>query len=110
MKKYIFTILLAFLTATTQGQSNQRLHQLEQFFQQQGISVSHKQTNAIDGSITHLMHAYPSLVNLHATSFPQDMSEEVKQKLIREAWIPSVIPWLSLVKTIRSVLRATTTL
>ena len=84
MKKYIFTLLLAFLTATAQGQPNQRLHQLEEFFQQQGINVSHKQTNAIDGSITHMMHAYPSMVNLQASSFSEDMSEEEKQKLIHE--------------------------
>ena len=58
MKKYIFTLLLAILTATAQGQPNQRLQQLEDFFQQQGIGVSHKQTNAIDGSITHQMNAY----------------------------------------------------
>ena len=79
MKKYIFTILLAFLTATAQGQPNQRLQQLDEFLQQQGINVSHQQTNAIDGSITHIMHAFPNLVNLNATSFPQDMSEEEKQ-------------------------------
>lgn len=84
MKKHMFTIMLALLTATAQGQPNQRLQQLDEFFKQQGINVSHKQTNAIDGSITHLMHAYPSLVNLHATSFPQDMSEEEKQRLIHE--------------------------
>ena len=84
MKKYIFTLLLAFLTATAQGQPNQRLHQLEEFFQQQGINVSHKQTNAIDGSITHMMHAYPSMVNLQAPSFPEDISEEEKQRLIHK--------------------------
>ena len=84
MKKYIFTLLLALLTATAQGQPNQRLHQLEEFFQQQGINVSHKQTNAIDGSITHMMHAYPSMVNLQAPSFPEDKSEEEKQRLIHK--------------------------
>ena len=76
MKKYLFTILLLALTAATQGQPNQRLQQLDEFLQQQGINVSHQQTNAIDGSITHIMHAFPNLVNLNATSFPQDMSEE----------------------------------
>ena len=84
MKKYIFTLLLAFLTATAHGQPNQRLHQLEEFFQQQGINVSHKQTNAIDGSITHMMHVYPSMVNLQAPSFPEDISEEEKQRLIHK--------------------------
>ena len=84
MKKYIFTLLLAFLTATAHGQPNQRLHQLEEFFQQQGINVSHKQTNAIDGCITHMMHAYPSMVNLQAPSFPEDISEEEKQRLIHK--------------------------
>ena len=84
MKKYIFTLLLAFLTATAQGQPNQRLQQLEDFFQQQGIGVSHKQTNAIDGSITHIMHAYPNMVNLQAASFSEDISEEEKQKVIHE--------------------------
>ena len=84
MKKYLFTILLLALTAATQGQPNQRLQQLDEFLQQQGINVSHQQTNAIDGSITHIMHAFPNLVNLNATSFPQDMSEEEKQRLIHE--------------------------
>ena len=84
MKKYIFTLLLAFLAATAQGQPNQRLQQLEDFFQQQGIGVSHKQTNAIDGSITHVMHAYPNMVNLQAASFSEDISEEEKQKVIHE--------------------------
>ena len=84
MKKYIFTLLLAFLTATAQGQPNQRLRQLEEFFQQQGISVSHQQKNVIDGSITHQMNAYPNLVNLQANSFSEDMSEEEKQRLVHE--------------------------
>lgn len=84
MKKYISTLLLAFLTATAQGQPNQRLQQLEDFFQQQGIGVSHKQTNAIDGSITHIMHAYPNMVNLQAASFSEDISEEEKQRVIHE--------------------------
>lgn len=81
MKKYIFTMLLVFLTTTAQGQPNQRLQQLDEFLQQQGINVSHSQTNVIDGSITHHMHALPNLVNLNP-SFTQDMSEEEKQKLI----------------------------
>ena len=84
MKKYIFTMLLVLLTATAQGQPNQRLRQLEEFFQQQGISVSHQQKNVIDGSITHQMNAYPNLVNLQANSFSEDMSEEEKQRLIHE--------------------------
>ena len=77
-------MLLVLLTATAQGQPNQRLHQLEEFFQRQGISVSHQQKNVIDGSITHQMNAYPNLVNLQANSFSEDMSEEEKQRLIHE--------------------------
>ena len=82
MKKYIFSILLAFITATAQGQQpNPRLQQLDEFLQQQGINVNHSQTNAIDGCITHNMHANPNLINLNPT-FTQDMSEEEKQRLI----------------------------
>ena len=84
MKKYIFTMLLTLLTATVQGQPNQRLKQLDEFLQQQGIGVSHKQTNAIDGSITHMMHAYLSMANLQAASFSEDISEEEKQRVIHE--------------------------
>ena len=75
--------MLVFLTAKAQGQPNQRLQQLDEFLLQQGINVSHKQTNAIDGSITHQMNALPNLVNLNP-SFSQDMSEEEKQRLIHE--------------------------
>lgn len=86
MKKSLFAlILMATFTASAQEQHpNPRLRQLEEFFQQKGFGVSHQQTNAIDGSITHMLHSYPSQINLYADFFPEDMSEEDKQRIIHE--------------------------
>ena len=86
MKKSLFAlILMATFTASAQEQPpNPRLRQLEDFFQQKGFGVSHQQTNAIDGSITHMLHSYPNQVNLYVSSFPEDMSEEDKQRIIQE--------------------------
>ena len=86
MKKSLFALfLMATFTASAQEQHpNPRLRQLEEFFQQKGFGVSHQQTNAIDGSITHMLHSHPSQINLYVDSFPEDMSEEDKQRIIHE--------------------------